>query len=325
MDKKLSVVIPCYNAQNNIEKVVESAEEIFAENEIANYEFVLVNDCSQDSTRQVITDLAEKQDNIIAIDLAKNCGQQGALMAGFHYVSGDYVVTCEDDGQTQISKIGEMLNKIEEGYDAVVAKYTKRHRKSLFRSMGTWFAHRMSMAMIPRPEGIQMSVFFLARRFVIDEMIKYQHAYPYVSGLLLRTTHNIANVEVEQLERMSGESGYNFRKLFGLWMNGYTTFSVRPLRIATVIGMLSALCGIIYAIVIVVRKLAFGNVITGWASTMCVMLVLFGVVLLVLGLIGEYIGRIYLCINSTPQYIVRSVTGEQFNKTNQEKKEETNE
>ncbi len=311
MDKKLSVVIPCYNSQNNIEKVVGHAEEVFAEEGISDYEFILVNDCSRDKTWQVISKLADSKPNILAVDLAKNCGQQGALMAGFHYVSGDYVVTCEDDGQTQIEKVGEMLDKIDEGYDVVAARYVKRPQRSLFRRFGTWLANCMANAMMPCPDGVRMSIFFMARRFVIDEMVKYQHAYPYVTGLLLRTTHNIANIDVEQLERLSGESGYNFRKLVSLWMNGFTAFSVKPLRIAAVIGSLSAACGIIYAIVIIVRRLAFGNVIAGWSSLMCVMLVMFGIVLLVLGLIGEYVGRIYLCINNTPQYTVRCVTGEE--------------
>ncbi len=311
MDKKLSVVIPCYNSEKNIEAVVRNVEDVLVENGISKYEFVLVNDCSHDNTWQIISTLALRQDNILAVDLAKNCGQHGALMAGFHYVSGDYVVTCEDDGQTQIEKIGEMLDKLDEGYDVVATKCTSRPSRSLFRRAGSWFTWRMARAMIPRPDGIRVSIFFLARRFVIEEMIKYQHSYPYVPGLLLRTTHNIGTVKVKQLERLSGESGYNFRKLMGLWLNGFTAFSVRPLRFATIFGSCVALAGIIYAIVIIVRRLAFGNVVAGWSSTMAVMLIMFGIVLLVLGLIGEYVGRIYLCINNTPQYTVRRVEGVQ--------------
>lgn len=307
---RLSVVIPCYNSEKNIERVVAEAEEVFAKNQINDYEFVLVNDCSKDHTCAVLRKLAEEKAYVTALDLAKNSGQHGALMAGFHYVTGEYVVTCEDDGQTQIGAIGAMLEKLQEGYDVVAAKYRQRPQTSLFRRFGTYMTRRMSIMMMPRPEGISVPIYFLARRFVIDEMAKYEHSYPYVTGLLLRTTHNIANVEVEQLERMSGSTGYTFRKLLRLWLNGFTAFSIKPLRTATYMGFLSALIGVCYAAVIVIRRFVFNDVVAGWSSIIAVLLVMSGLILCVLGMIGEYVGRIYMCMNHTPQFVIRNVIGE---------------
>lgn len=304
---RLSVVIPCYNSEKNIERVISDAEEVFQKNAIEDYEFVLVNDCSKDSTSAVLRKLVQQKDYLTAVDLAKNSGQHGALMAGFHYVTGEYVVTCEDDGQTQIDAIGEMMEKLQEGYDVVAAKYIQRPETSMFRRVGSYMAKWMSIAMMPRPKGISVPIFFLARRFVIDEMTRYEHSYPYVTGLLLRTTHNIANVEVKQLDRMSGSTGYTFQKLLRLWLNGFTAFSIKPLRMATFFGMFSSIAGIVYAFVIILRRLIFDNTIAGWSSLIAILLIMSGVILCVLGMIGEYVGRIYMCMNNTPQYVVKSV------------------
>lgn len=307
IQNRLSVVVPCYNSEKNIERVIEGAEIIFEKNNIKDYEFILVNDCSRDNTFSVISKLAEEKSYVTAIDLAKNAGQHGALMAGFHYVTGEYVITCEDDGQTQISAVGEMLEKIGQGYDVVAAKYEQRPETSLMRRFGRYMGKKMAMTMLPRPEGVSVPIFFLAKRFIIDEIIRYDHPYPYITGLLLRTTHNIANVEVNQRERISGGSGYTFRKLLNLWMNGFTTFSVKPLRIAMFFGIASSAMGIIYALLIILRRIFLDDVIMGWSSLSSIILIMSGIILCVLGMIGEYVGRIYICINNTPQYVIRYV------------------
>ena len=309
---RLSVVIPCYNSEKNIESVLTEIKQVFSDNNIHDYECILVNDCSKDNTFKVLQRLAEENENITAIDLAKNAGQHGALMAGFHYVTGEYVITCEDDGQTEISAVSEMISKLAQGYDVVTAKYKQRPQTSLMRGIGRYMGKKMSMYMLPRPEGISVSIFFLARRFIIDEMIRYDNPYPYVLGLLLRTTQNIANVEIEQRNRISGGSGYTFRKLLDLWLNGFTAFSIKPLRLATFFGILSSIAGVIFTIVIIIRRLVFDNLIAGWSSLACIMLILGGIILCVLGMIGEYVGRIYICINSTPQYVIRNIISKEW-------------
>lgn len=307
MEEKLSVVIPCYNAEKNIENVVKRDIEIFQKNGIENFEFVLVNDCSKDNTWEILKNMSEKSDNIISVNLAKNSGQHGAIMAGFHFVSGDYIVVSDDDGQTKMEVIPEMFDKMHEGYDVVSTNWVERGKRSLIRKMGTKLGNVVNDVLIDNPENVVVSVFFLAKRFIIDEVVRYQNPYPYIAGLILRTTHNIGVIEVEQLPRQSGMSGYSFKKLLGLWMNGFTAFSIVPLRLASYVGTLCAFLGFVYGIYIVLRKLMINDLMTGWGSTTAIILFVSGIILCVLGLIGEYVGRIYMCINNTPQYVIKEV------------------
>lgn len=164
----------------------------------------------------------------------------------------------------------------------------------------------MSTALVGKPKDVDLNSYCVFRRFVADEIVKYQNAYPFVHGLMLRVTRNIANVEITHNEREIGSSGYSFRKLVSLWMNGFTAFSEKPLRLASIMGVVLAVIGFIFGIVIVVRKLLNPDaVLAGYSSMMAIMLFLVGIVLLFLGLLGEYIGRIYICLNNAPQYVVK--------------------
>lgn len=305
--EKISVVIPCYNSEQNIENVIKTDIQIFEDLCIEHYEFVLVNDASKDDTWKVIKKISIENDAIIAVDLAKNCGQHGAIMAGFRQASGDYVVVSDDDGQTQMEVIGEMLNKLKQGYDVVTTEWLTKSKRSLVRRIGTKMSNVMNEVLLKAPKGIPFSIFFVARKFVIDEVIRYDNPYPHIPGLILRTSHNIGIVKTEQLERQNGVSGYSFRKLFSLWMNGFTAFSVVPLRVATYLGGCSAFLGFAYGIYIIIRRLLFSNIAVGWSSTIAILLFMSGLILCVLGMIGEYVGRIYMCINNSPQYVVKQV------------------
>lgn len=303
----LSVVIPCYNSEKNIESVIKRDIGIFERSGIEEFEFVLVNDCSKDNTWNVIRELAKEHEYITAINLAKNAGQHGAIMAGFNNVSGDYVIVSDDDGQTQMEKIPELFLKMDEGYDVVSTRWVSKTKRSFVRRVGSEFNDKITRKLFNQPNDVYLSIFFLAKRFVIDEMIKYQNPYPYVLGLIIRSTHNIGVVEVEQLDRQSGSSGYSIKKLIRLWLNGFTSFSVVPLRISTYFGIISAFFGFIYGLAIIIRRLVDVNVSVGWSSITAIMLIMSGVILCVLGMIGEYIGRIYMCINNSPQYIIKEV------------------
>lgn len=306
---KISFVIPCYHSEKTIKDVVDRVIDVMKKQfDSYSYEIVLVNDCSKDRTADVISSLVSQNTNIIAINLAKNVGQHGAIMAGFNNVHGDIVVTLDDDGQTPVENLHLMMDKIEEGYDVVSAKYTVRHQNSLFRQIGTILNRKMSRWLIERPDGITLSVFLVIKKFVVDEIIKYKQPFPYLSGLILRITHNICNIEMEQAERLTGQSGYSFKKLLGLWLNGFTAFSIKPLRVATICGLLFSGLGIIFAIVTILRKLFFSNVLIGWSSLVIILLIIGGLILFVLGIMGEYIGRIYMCINNTPQYVIHDYT-----------------
>lgn len=303
-DKKISFVIPCYNSELTIEAVIDEIHTRMVDLGYSEYEVVLVNDCSADNTYAVICKLCEKYSYIKGINLAKNFGQHSALLAGFHYVKGDYIICLDDDGQMPLESIGEMIEKFEEGYDVVSGIYKNVHQ-SLIRRLGSRFNSYMCEILINKPHDIVLNSFWGAKRFVTDEMVKYQGAYPYIAGLLLRTTNNICNIEVEHRDRMVGESGYSFFKLIKLWMNGFTAFSEKPLRFASFCGFFCSMIGLFFAVFTVIRKLINPAILTGYSSLIAVILFIGGIIMMLLGMLGEYIGRMYICMNQAPQYVIR--------------------
>ena len=195
--KKISFVIPCYNSSQTIGKVIAEIKETMEKLKRYEYEVILVNDCSPDNTFEVIENLCAEHKNICGVNLAKNFGQHGALMAGFHQVTGDVMVCLDDDGQTPADEVGKLLDKIEAGDDVVYASYAhKKH--SLFRNFGSFVNEKMAQFLLGKPKELYVSSYFAARRFVVNEMLKYENAYPYVIGLVLRTTKKISNVPVKR-------------------------------------------------------------------------------------------------------------------------------
>ncbi len=271
---------------------------------------MLVNDCSPDDTFEVIKKLCGENNNITGISLAKNFGQHGALMAGFHYAKGDITICLDDDGQTPAEEAGKLIEAIERGADVVYARYVHKHHSG-FRNFGSHVNEVMTRIMLGKPKDLYVSSYFAARRFVVEEIIRYEHAYPYVIGLVLRTTKNIVNVEVNHRDRWAGTSGYNLRKLFGLWFNGFTAFSVKPLRIATVSGAVFAGLGFLYGIYTIIKKIFINppGLVTGFSALMSVLVFMGGMLMLMLGLVGEYMGRMYLSMNRSPQYVIREMAG----------------
>lgn len=303
----VSFVIPCYRSEKTIGNVVAEIE--CTMKQCANkydYEIILVNDCSPDRTFDKIREMAEQDAHITGLSLAKNFGQHGALMAGYHASRGDIVVSLDDDGQSPADEVLKLLDKLEEGYDVVYASYDHKQHSS-FRNWGSKVNAEMTHVMLGKPRDLQITSYYAAKRFIIDEMLRYEGCFPYVIGLVLRATKNICNVPVRHRQRDIGESGYNMRKLFALWMNGFTSFSVKPLRMSVYLGLISAACGFLYAIYIVIGYFFFGGSPLGWRSLMAVILILGGIILLMLGLIGEYVGRIYMCENAAPQFVIREI------------------
>ena len=304
MSKLVSFVIPCYRSEQTIGGVVEEINSTMADLPQYTYEIILVNDASPDNTFEAIRDLCQKQSNICGINLAKNFGQHAALMAGFHYVHGEIVVCLDDDGQTPANEVGKLLNGIEEGADVVYARYaTKQH--SAFRNFGSKVNEMMTRVMLGKPKELYISSYFAAKRFVVEEMTRYQNPYPYVIGLVLRSTKKIINVEVTHREREVGTSGYTIGKLLNLWFNGFTAFSVKPLRLATVMGIASACVGFLYGIYTIIKKFVNPDVVIGFSALMAAVVFFGGLILLMLGIIGEYIGRIYISLNNSPQFVIR--------------------
>ena len=307
MKKLISIVIPCYRSETMIAGVVEDIEKEMKQlEEHYRYEIILVNDSSPDGTFEEIRRLCQEKAYITGVNLARNFGQHAALMAGFRQMKGDYLVCMDDDGQTPASSIGELIRALEEGRDVVYAKYEHKHHNA-FRNFGSRVNDWMLCFMLGKPKDLYISSFFAAKRFIVDEMLRYQNAFPYVIGLVLRATKNIGNVTVEHHDRRAGESGYTLGKLFSLWFNGFTSFSEKPLRIATMAGVGCAALGFLYGLYTVIKKLVNPLVPVGFSSLMAAIMFIGGMLMLMLGLIGEYVGRMYICMNNAPQYVIREI------------------
>lgn len=302
--KKISFVIPCYRSEKTLPAVVKEIQDKLNTMPEFTYDIFLVNDCSPDNTLEVIRGLCEQYDNIKGISFSKNFGQHAALMAGLRHSDGDYVVCLDDDGQTPADEVDKLIAKLEEGFDAVYAKYDHKQHSS-FRNLGSKVNELMLRVMLDKPADLYVSSYFAVKRFVVDDMICYANSYPYVIGLVLRTTKNIANVMVNHREREEGSSGYTLRKLMSLWFNGFTAFSVKPLRIATMVGGFSAVLGFTYGLYTIIKRFVNPNVPMGFSAMMSAIVFFGGMMMLLLGLIGEYIGRIYISLNNSPQYVIR--------------------
>lgn len=306
----VSYVIPCYRSEKTLPKVIEEIIQTMKTLPQYEFEIILVNDSSPDGTRETIRTLCNQYRNVKGIDLAKNFGQHAALMAGMRFTRGDIVVCMDDDGQTPADEVGKLLGKLEEGYDAVYASYGKK-KHSLFRNFGSKVNELMTRVMLGKPKTLAVTSYFAVKRFVVEEMIRYEHSYPYVIGLVLRSTKNITNVEVLHRAREEGTSGYTLKKLLSLWFNGFTAFSIIPLRVATIIGSLCAFSGFAYGIYTIIKKLVLVNVEAGFSALMSVLVFMGGMIMLMLGMIGEYVGRMYICMNCSPQYVIREMMGQE--------------
>jgi len=206
--------------------------------------------------------------------------------------------------ETPADEVGKLLMKLEEGFDAVYAKYEHKQHSG-FRNLGSKVNELMTRILLEKPKELYLSSYFAVKRFVVEDMIRYENSYPYVIGLVLRTTKSITNVVVNHREREEGTSGYTLKKLLGLWFNGFTAFSVKPLRIATCLGVISAVLGFVYGIYTIIKKFINPAVPLGFSSMMAALVFFGGMIMIMLGLIGEYIGRIYISMNNSPQYVIK--------------------
>lgn len=304
---KYSFTIPCYRSESTVMIVVDEIEATMEEHDEESYEIVLVNDCSPDNVWKVIQERCKKDSHIVGVSLTKNFGQHSALMAGYHQAKGDIIISLDDDGQTPADHVYVLLNKLEEGYDVVYATYSEYHQ-TLFRRIGSVLAKKMTYYMLDVKEDLPSgSSYYAMRRFLRDEIIKYENPYPYLGGLVLRSTRNVAMVPIPHRSRLTGKSGYSLKKLVSLWLNGFTAFSVKPLELGSIIGVLLAVSGFLLALFIIIRRIINPTIHEGWSSLFSFMMVLSGVIMFMLGIIGEYIGRIYICINKSPQFIIKDI------------------
>ena len=314
-EKLISVVIPCYRSEKSINIVLDEIEQVVASREGYDVEIICVNDHSPDNVWQVLKERVAHDAKVTAVDLARNFGQHAALMAGYRLTHGDYIFSLDDDGEAPVDALYQAIDKLEAGnHDVVIGAYDCKNSASLFRGIGSFCNERMSRWLAEKPAELSLSTFRLMRPFVKDEICRYQGCYPYTSGLIFRTTLNCANIPVKHRKRLGGRSGYTIGKLLALWLNGFTAFSVKPLRLASFLGVVFSFLGFVYALYCIIHKIVNPNMQMGYASIMSALLVIGGIIMLMLGLIGEYIGRIYICLNNSPQVVVREVIGQQASK-----------
>ncbi len=308
-DKPLiSVVIPCYYSEKMIRKVVTLTREELVSNGYP-YEFILVNDGSTDGTFDEIRKLSEEDHQVVGIDCSKNLGQHSATMAGLHHVHGDLVMLMDDDMQTHPSQCMKLINAIEETGDDVVFGQWAKMRESWWRLLGSKFTTWSMQVMTKRPKEVEACNFLVMRRAISDELMRYTGPYIYIQGLLFRATSKMSNVSIKHFERESGTSGYTLKTLIKLWST-ILNFSMMPLRAASIVGTVLGLVGLVSGIVVVVSKLVYPDFALGWPSLMAVVLFCSGIILLSLGIIGEYLGRVFMTLNNSPQYVIRTLLDE---------------
>ncbi len=304
----LSFVIPCYNSRNTIGGVIDEIEVSVARSAYADsFEIVAVVDGSPDDVADVLRKLSHEKKHLKVVELSRNFGQSNALMAGYHYAIGDIVITLDDDGQCPVDQFEDLIAPILSEADMSVARYPSK-KQSLFKNFGSRVNGAMARWLMGFPKEFEMSNFYAFTKLVRNSMIKYKNPYPYLSGLAFQSTKRVVNVPMHERERVSGKSNYTFKKLISLWLNGFTSFSVKPLRVADFIGMLCAVAGFLFGVYTVVCKMVNPDIAVGYSSIIASLFVIGGIIMILLGVIGEYVGRIFICINDTPQFIVREAT-----------------
>ncbi len=301
-----SLVIPVYNGEATIAPLVEKIHRVF---DGVRFEVVLVNDGSSDHTAETCARLLELHpETVTVVELARNFGEHNAVLAGLNHAMGEFVCVLDDDGQNPPEEALRLFQEIKGNrYDVVYGRYrVKQHGWS--RNLGSWFADRMANVMLKKPRGLYLSSFKVMNRFAVDQVTKYHGPYPYVDGLIYRSTSNIGQIDVEHLPRMSGKSNYTFGKLVRIWLNMFLNYSILPLRVATWVGLLTSLSSIVMLALVWIEKLQTEpDPKPGFRTVLCCICFFGGLNLLIAGILGEYLGRLYLDHTGTPQFVVRHV------------------
>lgn len=305
---ELSFVVPVYNGSRTVGLVVDRIVTAYA---TARIEIILVNDGSDDESEAVCSKLAEKFPQVVRfIQLSRNFGEHNAVLSGLSLSAGEYIAVLDDDGQNPPEEIARMLESLKRTNSDVVYGHYIEKQHSWFRNMGSRFNNRIATLMLGKPKKLYLSSFKVMNRFVVKEIVKYKGPFPYIDGLIYRTTRRIEQIPVEHLASVQGPSRYTFRKLVGLWLNMFLNFSITPLRLSIYAGLVTSFLSIVGLLLILIDKLWISpNVTHGIPTVLAAIVWLSGVQLMILGLVGEYLGRLYLDQTGTPQYIVRYVTG----------------
>ncbi len=301
----LSIVIPVYRGAATIGRLVEA---LSALHPVGGLEIVLVNDGSPDNSGEVCQELVRRAAvPLTYIEHARNFGEHNAVMTGLRHVRGAYTITMDDDLQNPPEEVIRLYDHARQGnWDVVYTRYgVKQHAG--WRNLGSSFANAVADRLLDKPKGLYLSSFRCMSAFAVRSVTRYLGPYPYIDGLLMQVTQRIDSIEVRHLPRIEGRSNYNLARLVRLWLNLATSFSLAPLRLAVYAGVFMALLGAAGAVATIVEALFLRNTPSGWASTMTAILLVGGVQSMILGILGEYVGRTFLSANGKPQGTVRAI------------------
>ena len=303
----ISICIPCYRSALTLATVVESVKKEFAGRPEYDYQFVLVNDGSPDNTFQVIRKLCEEDSRIIGVDHSRNYGQSAAKLTSLQFAEGDIIIFMDDDGQHSAEGVFVLIDKMLEGdYDVVYAHFANKQHTP-FKKIASWMHNKIAEKMGNKPEGVHRSSFCAWSRTVADALKDYHSPFVSVGSYLMHITTRYAEVEIEHKKRLAGKSGYTLKRMFKMWFNIFFSFSMIPLRITTYLGSIIASAGFIWGIVLIIRKLVDPHIAAGYTSTIVLILFIGGLLMLFLGIIGEYVGRIYMTVSNMPQSHIRKI------------------
>src|SRR6266513_2659936 len=305
-DFLLSFVVPLYNTGDCIVKVFDAFRDLPVP---GGYELVLVNDASQDDTYARAKDIISSMPiPVTLIDMARNFGEHSAVLEGFRHTRGQFVINLDDDLQNPVEEALRMLDHLRETGADVVYSYYDEKKHNWFRNMGSWLTNAAATFLLGKPKDLYLSSFRAHNRELIDRIIQYRGPYPYIDGLILGATNRIERLLVRHEPRVGGRRGSFFANLVGLWLNMFFNFSIMPLRVASLMGAMLCVFGLILLTIAVVQALFFKVPQMGWSSLRAAVPVFSGSQLLILGIIGEYVGRAYMTVSGKPQSFVRAVT-----------------
>ncbi|WP_288568961.1 glycosyltransferase family 2 protein [uncultured Treponema sp.] len=303
--KEISVVIPVYKSEKCISELTKQISDALKD---FNWELILVNDCSPDNSWTEIKKVAAENNNITGINLRKNGGQDLAILAGLNHAKGKWIVIMDDDLQHSPYDIPKLYTQAQKGFDVVYADF-KQKKQKLWKNLGSWLNGKVSEITLGKPKGIYLSPFKIISSSVVKEMCKLNNLFPYIDGLIFQVTKNITQINIEHHKREYGKSNFTLVKSMQVFFRMMFGFSTFPLNFATYIGFFSSTMGFVLAIYFLVKFLLGLEPLTGWTSLIMVILILGGLILLALGIIGKYIGQMYLTINNSPKYIVKETVG----------------
>jgi polyisoprenyl-phosphate glycosyltransferase len=300
---KLSIVVPVYNSENTVHKL---AEEVFLALDGYELELILVNDGSKDNSEKICENLAAKNKRIKFISLRKNCGEHNAVICGLNYCTGDYVAIIDDDLQNPPAEITILLAKaMRDELDVVYARYENKKHSS-FRNWGSRMLNAAAFHLLKKPKGLYLSSFKILHKDVVKEIINYTGPFPYIDALILRSTDNIGTATVYHEYRKVGKSNYNFQKLVSLYLNIFINFSFKPLRYITISGFFISVFSFFMSLYILYEKIVLDTITPGWTFLAMLLLFSIGLTFTVIGLLGEYIGKILMSLNNSPQYVIKN-------------------